>query len=630
MKRIITMFVLLAIGAGLSAQQNRHSNYIGIELGAGINNLGHNADNGAFYVGWGFQGGLRYAHFFGEHFGMGLGVQASRIFADDRVPQRKMMSYLNIPVKFYWRTPVCEKWAFLFGLGGSVDMPLLGSDSMTKKIGASLVVDLGFNYELCDHWGLYMGLYGGYSFTDMYEGDIQIKDLRLLNAGLKLGVNLGWDCHSADKGTKSGDSELTSYDNASSAFGNNNDEEAEAAAREARCNARRMNNPDMAQAVKDVDNDIAEAEQMANAAGNNAALEAVADAKAKVADARKAYRNGQYCKAYDLFNEAYGYLADSYADDAASYAESLKNDDAAKAAADADIYAEAAHRDGLDCAMAAMRNARINAEIARDADGTGRTDVAFDDPNYADYLAGEALAMAEEADCKSARIAAKDASGKAYRGNLGDSYAASAKSFADCAAVYAAKSNDDEAKVSAEEAQNYAGEAAEAARMGDVAGAYRAARAAQQAAERARRLANGDVAHNTAADKPAATSKPADPAQLQKHIDQINATVHFDFNSTKPKYDSKTDVALRALCAIMKADSNVKVLIVGHTDNVGSPKSNMSCGKKRAEALKRVMVGMGAPASAIATASRGQEEPVVANDTDEHRLQNRRVVITLR
>ena len=180
MKRIITMFVLLAIGAGLSAQQNRHSNYIGIELGAGINNLGHNADNGAFYVGWGFQGGLRYAHFFGEHFGMGLGVQASRIFADDRVPQRKMMSYLNIPVKFYWRTPVCEKWAFLFGLGGSVDMPLLGSDSMTKKIGASLVVDLGFNYELCDHWGLYMGLYGGYSFTDMYEGDVQIKDLRLL------------------------------------------------------------------------------------------------------------------------------------------------------------------------------------------------------------------------------------------------------------------------------------------------------------------------------------------------------------------------------------------------------------------------------------------------------------------
>ena len=318
MKRIITMFVLLAIGAGLSAQQNRHSNYIGIELGAGINNLGHNADNGAFYVGWGFQGGLRYAHFFGEHFGMGLGVQASRIFADDRVPQRKMMSYLNIPVKFYWRTPVCEKWAFLFGLGGSVDMPLLGSDSMTKKIGASLVVDLGFNYELCDHWGLYMGLYGGYSFTDMYEGDVQIKDLRLLNAGLKLGVNLGWDCHSADKGAKSGDSELTSYDNASSAFGNNNDEEAEAAAREARCNARRMNNPDMAQAVKDVDNDIAEAEQMANAAGNNAALEAVADAKAKVADARKAYQNGQYCKAYDLFNEAYGYLADSYADDAAS------------------------------------------------------------------------------------------------------------------------------------------------------------------------------------------------------------------------------------------------------------------------------------------------------------------------
>ena len=637
MKRVILMFSLLAMGVALSAQQNQHSNYFGLDLGGSLNGLTYKADNGNYYLGAGHQVGLRYAHFFGDHFGMGLGVQASRIFAHDRVPQHKMMSYLNIPLELYWRAPLCNSWAFLFGLGASMDMPLGGEKAMTEKVGASILADLGFNHQLCNNWGLYMGIYGAYSFTEMYETDVQVPGLRLFNAGLKLGVNVGWDCHSAKKDSKGGDNQLAPYDNAANnnnydnnagsnygnnTFGNNNDEE-EAAAREARCNARRMNNPDMAQANTDIDSDIAEAEQMAEASGNVAAKEAVADAKAKAADAKNAYQKGQYCKAYDLFNEAYGYIADSYADDAATYAEGSNTPEAQKAANDADLYADAAHKDGLDCAMAASRNARINAEIARDANGDQHKNSAYSDPNYADYLASEALSMAEDANSKTAKTDAKDASGKIYRGNLADAYAACAKSFAGSASAYAAKSNNPDAKSAADEAQRLAAEAAEAARMGDIAGAYRAARSAQQSAEQARRLANGDN------DQPA-TGKPADRAQLQKYIDQVNATVHYDFSSTEPKLDNKTDIALRALCAAMKADSNVKILITGHTDNVGSAKSNMNYGKKRAEALKQLMVNLGAPASSITTASRGQEEPVVDNDTDEHRYQNRRAVITLR
>lgn len=645
MKRVVLLISMLAMGVTLSAQQNQHSNYFGLEIGGGHNGLTYKADNGSYYLGWGFQGGLRYAHFFGSHFGMGLGVQAARTFTLDKVPQHKMFSYLNIPVELYWRAPLCNTWSFLFGLGGSMDMPLGGEKAMTEKIGASILADLGFNYQLCNNWGLYMGIYGSYSFTEMYETDVQVPDLRLYNVGLKLGVNVGWNCHSGAKDSKSGaGSDVVAYDNnadnnangnnydnnnyGNNNYGNNNDEE-EAAAREARCNARRMNNPDMAQANADIDGDIASAEQMAETSSNAAAKEAVEDAKAKAADAKNAYKNGQFCKAYDLFIEAYGDIADSYADDAATYAENANSSEAQKAATDADIYADAAHKDGLDCAMAASRNARINCEIARDVENGQRKDAVYSDPSYADYLAGEALTMAEDANSKAAKTDAKDASGKAYRGNLADSYAASAKSFAGSAKAYADKGNNPDAKAAAEDAQRYAAEAAEAARMGDVAGAYRAARAAQQAAERARRLVNGDEA-KPATSKPAASQQPADRGQIQKYIDQINATIHYDFGSTEPKFDNKSDLAIRALCAAMKADSRVKVLITGHTDNVGSADSNMSYGKKRAEALKKLMVNQGAPASSIATASRGQEEPVVDNDTDEHRHQNRRAVITLR
>ena len=395
-----------------------------------------------------------------------------------------------------------------------------------------------------------------------------------------------------------------------------------------------MNNPDLAQAMNNIDADLDEAEAAANASGSEAAKTAVADARAKAADAKAAHKNGKYCRAYDLMNEAYAAIADSYAADADTYAGKTNSDDAKKAADDAALYAEAAHKDGLDCAMAASRNARINSEISRDQENGGKKANAWNDPNYADYLANEALAMAEESGSKAAKTDAKDASGKAYRGKLADSYAACAKSFASSALAYAGKSNNPEAKAAAEEAQRYAGEAAEAARMGDTAAAYRAARAAQQAAERARRLAAGkaDDADNAPADNGNGGNdgKPADRAQLQQYLDEINATVHFDFSSTEPKFDDKTDMAIRALCLAMKADKSVKVLITGHTDNIGSAESNMNYGKRRAEALKDLMVGKGAPAANISTASKGQNEPVVANDTDEHRYQNRRAVITLK
>ena len=450
-------------------------------------------------------------------------------------------------------------------------------------------------------------------------------------------ANWSCNCHRHVAATSSPES--TEYDGGyGNGFGNNSNADEEAAAREARCNARRMNNPDMAQANSEIDSDIANAEAMAEASGNPAAAEAVADAKAKAVDAKKARANGQYCKAYDLFNEAYGLLADSYADNAATYAESSSSEESRKAAEDADVYADAAHKDGLGCAIAATHNARINAEIARDAESNANKAFnEYNDPKYAELFAGEALTMANETTSKAAKTDAKDASGKAYRGKLADSYAASAKSIAGSATAFAEKNDTPDAKAAAEEAQKYASDASEAARMEDLAAAYRAARAAQQAAVRARGKVAGDdskpvaVANKTDNNvKPANNAKPVDRSQVQKYLDQINATVRFDFSSTEPKFDNKTDIAIRALCAAMKADKRVKVLITGHTDNVGSAKGNMSYGKKRAEGLKRVMVNQGAPASSIATASRGDKEPVVDNDTEEHRQQNRRAVITLR
>jgi len=740
MKRIFILFGALVLALGSQAQMNQHSNYIGFNVGGGMNTLMYNPADGTWNPKLGFLGELKYMHFFGKHFGMGIGVQFdySRVGATydwvenannalslvhpannltyfphagfNNWEETQTVMSVNVPIELYWRAPMGERWFFLLGLGAQLDFPMKssfkaddGSYSVTgyfpatnveysnlpaygfdtysadesgdvenlKKMGVSLIADLGFNYALSNHWGLYFGIYGAYGLTNLideastspllnapditttpttgvavsdYNGvfnSSQIDELHRLSVGAKIGINVGWNCHSTKGDDNAG--ALVPYDNAGNDnAGNNNvgsnntynnpDDEAaaaaqaaeEAAAREARCNARRMNNPDMASALANIDADLAEAEQAANESGSAAAKEAVADAKAAAADAKEAHKKGQYCKAYDLFNEAYGDIADSYAADARDYAGKKNLPVASQAADDAALYADASHKDGLDCAMAASRNAKINSEIARDADKADRGNAAYNDPNFANNLANEAIAMANETGSKPALTDGKDAAGKAYRGNLPESYAAAAKSFAESGEACAAKNSSADAKAAVDEAKKYAAESANAARMGNVAAAYNNAVKARAAAQRA----CGATAQP--ADNSSNNGKPADRAQLQKLLDQINATVHFDFGKTEPKFDDKTDLALSALCKAMAADKNLKVLVTGHTDNVGSSQGNMTYGKKRAEALKALLVKRGAPAASISTASKGENEPVVENDTEEHRYENRRAVITLK
>ena len=740
MKRIFILFGALVLALGSQAQMNQHSNYIGFNVGGGMNTLMYNPADGTWNPKLGFLGELKYMHFFGKHFGMGIGVQFdySRVGATydwvenannalslvhpannltyfphagfNNWEETQTVMSVNVPIELYWRAPMGERWFFLLGLGAQLDFPMKssfkaddGSYSVTgyfpatnveysnlpaygfdtysadesgdvenlKKMGVSLIADLGFNYALSNHWGLYFGIYGAYGLTNLideastspllnapditttpttgvavsdYNGvfnSSQIDELHRLSVGAKIGINVGWNCHSTKGDDNAG--ALVPYDNAGNDnAGNNNvgsnntynnpDDEAaaaaqaaeEAAAREARCNARRMNNPDMASALANIDADLAEAEQAANESGSAAAKEAVADAKAAAADAKEAHKKGQYCKAYDLFNEAYGDIADSYAADARDYAGKKNLPVASQAADDAALYAVASHKDGLDCAMAASRNAKINSEIARDADKADRGNAAYNDPNFANNLANEAIAMANETGSKPALTDGKDAAGKAYRGNLPESYAAAAKSFAESGEACAAKNSSADAKAAVDEAKKYAAESANAARMGNVAAAYNNAVKARAAAQRA----CGATAQP--ADNSSNNGKPADRAQLQKLLDQINATVHFDFGKTEPKFDDKTDLALSALCKAMAADKNLKVLVTGHTDNVGSSQGNMTYGKKRAEALKALLVKRGAPAASISTASKGENEPVVENDTEEHRYENRRAVITLK
>jgi hypothetical protein len=74
----------------------------------------------------------------------------------------------------------------------------------------------------------------------------------------------------------------------------------------------------------------------------------------------------------------------------------------------------------------------------------------------------------------------------------------------------------------------------------------------------------------------------------------------------------------------------VKIRLVGHTDDTGDEKYNRGLGDRRAAAVERVLRARlkSLPAvQIVVTASPGELEPQVENDSKEHRAQNRRVEV---
>jgi len=73
---------------------------------------------------------------------------------------------------------------------------------------------------------------------------------------------------------------------------------------------------------------------------------------------------------------------------------------------------------------------------------------------------------------------------------------------------------------------------------------------------------------------------------------------------------------------------NKKVYVEGHTDSVGT--NNYAFGLGRANNVKDYLISQGISASIIKATSKGEDEPIATNATDEGRAKNRRIEITIK
>lgn len=101
------------------------------------------------------------------------------------------------------------------------------------------------------------------------------------------------------------------------------------------------------------------------------------------------------------------------------------------------------------------------------------------------------------------------------------------------------------------------------------------------------------------------------------------------FATGKTRILDSSEPALNELHRFLLTRPNQRIRIVGHTDNVGSDRSNQVLSEGRCKEVKREMEERGIRAARIEIDGRGERDPIVPNDTEEHRQMNRRVEIVL-
>ena len=103
----------------------------------------------------------------------------------------------------------------------------------------------------------------------------------------------------------------------------------------------------------------------------------------------------------------------------------------------------------------------------------------------------------------------------------------------------------------------------------------------------------------------------------------------FDTNQATLKPESEE--TLKEIATYLLANPQIKVYLVGHTDNTGSAEHNLSLSKQRAEAATQYLIQKHQiPGTQVKPEGVGELSPVTSNQSEEGKAKNRRVVMVLR
>ena len=101
----------------------------------------------------------------------------------------------------------------------------------------------------------------------------------------------------------------------------------------------------------------------------------------------------------------------------------------------------------------------------------------------------------------------------------------------------------------------------------------------------------------------------------------------FGFNSDALRAEARANLATFAKS--LDKYPGTDILIVGHTDSVGTDAYNAALSARRAAAAQSYLASQGVAVSRLRSTGRGETEPIAPNETEAGRQKNRRVEVAI-
>jgi outer membrane protein OmpA-like peptidoglycan-associated protein len=119
----------------------------------------------------------------------------------------------------------------------------------------------------------------------------------------------------------------------------------------------------------------------------------------------------------------------------------------------------------------------------------------------------------------------------------------------------------------------------------------------------------------------------ADASSLKDELDKSGHVAVYGilFDTGKATLQTSSESVLSEIVKLMQDNTDLKLRVEGHTDNVGAAASNQALSEKRAQAVKAWLVSHGVTADRLTAKGFGDTKPVADNSTDDGRAKNRRV-----
>ena len=126
-------------------------------------------------------------------------------------------------------------------------------------------------------------------------------------------------------------------------------------------------------------------------------------------------------------------------------------------------------------------------------------------------------------------------------------------------------------------------------------------------------------------DNPYLLEIPLEPIEVGSSITLRNVF----FETAKWDLTAASSVELDKVVDLMAKNQSMRVMLEGHTDNVGSDAANQKLSENRAKAVYDYLVKHGVASNRLQYKGYGESKPIADNNTEEGRAQNRRTVFTV-